>query len=104
MLSDNSGKMNKTFSNLESITDTLAASNISASVSNLKTSLEKTSSLLDNLNKGKGSAGQFLTNDTLYTNLTNSLESLNVLLKDMKTNPKRYVHFSVFGKKSTPSK
>ena len=43
-------------------------------------------------------------NDTLYTNLTNSLESLNVLLKDMKTNPKRYVHFSVFGKKSTPSK
>lgn len=104
MLSDNSGKMNKTFSNLESITDTLAASNISASVSNLKTSLEKASSLLDNLNKGKGSAGQFLTNDTLYTNLTNSLESLNVLLKDMKTNPKRYVHFSVFGKKSTPSK
>jgi phospholipid/cholesterol/gamma-HCH transport system substrate-binding protein len=96
--------MNKTFSNLELITDTLAASNISASVSNLKTSLEKTSSLLDNLNKGKGSAGQFLTNDTLYTNLTNSLESLNVLLKDMKTNPKRYVHFSVFGKKSTPSK
>jgi len=104
MLSDNSGKMNKTFSNLELITDTLAASNISASVSNLKRSLEKTSSLLDNLNKGKGSAGQFLTNDTLYTNLTNSLESLNVLLKDMKTNPKRYVHFSVFGKKSTPSK
>jgi phospholipid/cholesterol/gamma-HCH transport system substrate-binding protein len=104
MLSDNSGKMNKTFNNLESITDTLAASNISASVSNLKTSLEKASSLFDNLNKGKGSAGQFLTNDTLYTNLTNSLESLNVLLKDMKTNPKRYVHFSVFGKKNTPSK
>jgi phospholipid/cholesterol/gamma-HCH transport system substrate-binding protein len=104
MLSDNSGKMNKTFSNLESITDTLAASNISATVSNLKKSLEKTSSLVDNLNKGKGSAGKFLTNDTLYTNLTNSLENLNVLLKDMKANPKRYVHFSVFGKKSTPSK
>ena len=104
MLSDNSGKMNKTFSNLETITDTLAASNISASVSNLKSSLEKTATLMDNLNKGKGSAGQFLTNDTLYTNLTNSLESLNMLLKDMKANPKRYVHFSIFGKKSTPSK
>ena len=104
MLSDNSGKMNKTFSNLETITDTLAASNISASVSNLKSSLEKAATLMDNLNKGKGSAGQFLTNDTLYTNLANSLESLNVLLKDMKANPKRYVHFSVFGKKSVPSK
>ena len=104
MLSDNSGKMNKTFSNLEAITDTLAAADIYSSVSNLKASLEKSALLMDNLNKGKGSAGQFLTNDTLYTNLTNSLESLNVLLKDMKANPKRYVHFSVFGKKSTPSK
>ena len=104
MLSDNSGKMNKTFSNLEAITDTLAAADIYSSVSNLKASLEKSALLMDNLNKGKGSAGQFLTNDTLYTNLTNSLESLNVLLKDMKANPKRYVHFSVFGKKNTPSK
>jgi phospholipid/cholesterol/gamma-HCH transport system substrate-binding protein len=104
MLSDNSGKMNKTFSNLEAITDTLAAADIYSSVSNLKASLEKSALLMDNLNKGKGSAGQFLTNDTLYTNLTNSLESLNKLLKDMKSNPKRYVHFSVFGKKSTPSK
>jgi phospholipid/cholesterol/gamma-HCH transport system substrate-binding protein len=104
MLSDNSGKMNKTFSNLQTITDTLAAADISASVSNLKASLQKAALLMDNLNKGKGSAGQFLTNDTLYTNLTSSLESLNVLLKDMKANPKRYVHFSVFGKKDTPSK
>jgi phospholipid/cholesterol/gamma-HCH transport system substrate-binding protein len=104
MLSDNSGKMNSTFTNLKTITDTLAAADIYKSISNLKSSLEKASILMDNLNNGKGSAGQFLTNDTLYTNLTNSLESLNVLLQDMKVNPKRYVHFSVFGKKSTPPK
>lgn len=104
MLSDNSEKMSKTFSNLEAISDTIAAADLYKSVSNLKASLEKAALLMDNLNKGKGSAGQFLTNDTLYLNLTNSLESLNVLLKDMKSNPKRYVHFSVFGKKSTPSK
>ncbi len=104
MLSDNSGKMTKTFSNLETITDTLAAADLSATVSNLKISLEKAASLMDNLNKGKGSAGQFLTNDTLYANLSGSLENLNALLKDMKSNPKRYVHFSIFGKKSSPSK
>ena len=103
MLSDNSGKMSNTFSNLESITDTLAAADIYTSVSNLKASLEKAAIMMDNMNNGKGSAGQFLTNDSLYTNLTNSLESLNVLLQDMKANPKRYVHFSLFGKKSTPS-
>jgi len=104
MLSDNSEKMSSTFSNLETITDTLAAADIYKSVSNLKASLEKAALLMDNLNNGKGTAGQFLTNDTLYTNLTNSLESLNVLLQDMKANPKRYVHFSIFGKKSTPPK
>jgi len=103
MLSENSGKMSKTFSNLQSITDTLAAADIYTSVSNLKASLEKAALMMDNMNNGKGTAGQFLTNDTLYTNLTSSLQSLNVLLQDMKANPKRYVHFSIFGKKSAPS-
>ena len=95
--------MSSTFTNLEAITDTLAAADIYSSVMNLKTSLEKASIMMDNMNNGKGTAGQFLTNDSLYTNLNNSLESLNVLLVDMKANPKRYVHFSVFGKKSSPS-
>ena len=58
--------------------------------------------MMDNMNNGKGTAGQFFTNDLIYTNLNNSLESLNELLVDMKANPKRYVHFSVFGKKSSP--
>lgn len=104
MLSDNSGKMSKTFTNLETISDTLAAADIYKSVSNLKASLEKASNMMDNMNKGKGTAGQFLTNDTLYTNLTKSLESLNLLLQDLKANPKRYVHFSIFGKKNTVPK
>ena len=103
MLSENSDSMSKMFSNLESITDTLAAADIYSSVMNLKSSLEKSSIMIDNMNKGKGSAGQFLTNDTLYTNLTSSLGSLNELLLDMKVNPKRYVHFSLFGKKNIPA-
>ena len=103
MLSDNSSKMSSTFSNLESISDTLAAADIYNTVTNLKSGLERTAVLLENLNQGKGSAGQLLTNDSLYSNLSNSLASLNELLKDMKANPKRYVHFSIFGKKNIPS-
>jgi len=104
MLANNSVKMDKTFTNLESISDTLKAADIYGSVLNLKATLVKTSSLVENMNNGKGSAGKILTNDSLYVNLSNSLESLNLLLKDMKSNPKRYVHFSVFGKKAAPSK
>jgi len=101
MLSDNSGKFSKSVSNLESITDTLASADLYTSVTSLKNTLEKTSVLLGNLNEGKGTAGQLVTNDTLYNNLSASLESLNELLKDMKANPKRYVHFSLFGRKNS---
>ncbi len=80
MLSDNSASMGKTFSNLETITDSLAAADIYSSVMNLKTSLENASVMIDNLNNGKGTAGQLLTNDSLYTNLNNSLVSLNQTL------------------------
>lgn len=104
MLSENTGKLDKTFTNLKNVTDTLAAADIYTSVNNLKSSLEQASLMLENMNKGKGTAGQLLTNDTLYTNLTNSLGSLNLLLLDMKANPKKYVHFSLFGKKSTSPK
>lgn len=103
MLSENSASMSNTFNNLETITDTLASADIYSSVVNLKSSLEKTSNMLENLNDGKGSAGQFLTNDSMYTNLNKSLESLNLLLEDLKANPKKYVHFSLFGRKNSSS-
>ena len=40
-----------------------------------------------------------MNNDTLYTNLESATLQLDLLLEDMRVNPKRYVHFSVFGKK-----
>lgn len=103
MLSDNSEKIKNTLSNLESISDTLAAADLYSSVSNLKAGLEKITLLMDNINNGKGSAGQLMTNDSLFLNLNNSLSSLNSLLVDVKANPKRYVHFSMFGKKNKPA-
>jgi phospholipid/cholesterol/gamma-HCH transport system substrate-binding protein len=104
MLSDNSENMGGTFNNLKAITDTLAAADIYTTVSNLKSSLEKATVLMNKLNSGKGTAGQLLTSDSLYLNLNKSIESLNLLFQDMKANPKRYVHFSLFGKKSSPAK
>jgi phospholipid/cholesterol/gamma-HCH transport system substrate-binding protein len=104
MLADNSGKMGNAIGNLETISDTLAAADLYNTVMNLKATLEKTSLLMENMNKGKGTAGQLFTNDSLYINMTNSIGSLDLLLKDLKANPKRYVHFSLFGKKNQPSK
>ncbi len=102
MLAGNSEKFSSTFNSLGSIADTLAAADLYGSINNLKSSLERASSLLGNLNEGEGTAGKLMTNDSLYTNLSNSLGSLDQLLQDMRNNPKRYVHFSLFGKKNIP--
>ena len=104
MLSENSGKLGSTINNLKTISDTLAAADIYTTVTNLKATLERTSQLMDGMNKGKGTAGQLFTNDSLYINMNNSIASLDLLLKDLKANPKRYVHFSLFGKKNQPAK
>jgi phospholipid/cholesterol/gamma-HCH transport system substrate-binding protein len=100
MLSDNSNKLGNTINNLQTISDTLAAANIYATILKLKATLEKTSELMDGMNKGKGTAGQLFTNDSLYKNMNNSISNLDLLLKDLKANPNRYVHFSLFGKKN----
>jgi phospholipid/cholesterol/gamma-HCH transport system substrate-binding protein len=104
MLADNSGKMGDAVGNLKTISDTLAAADLYSTIMNLKSTLEKTALLMDSMNKGKGTAGQLFTNDSLYINMNNSIASLDLLLKDLKANPKRYVHFSLFGKKNTQAK
>jgi len=99
MLASSSGKIDRTVTNLQSITDSLSASGLYESLNKLKLTLEETRELLDGMNKGKGTAGKLITSDTLYRNLSSSLESLDNLLRDLKENPKKYVHFSVFGRK-----
>lgn len=100
MLADNTSRINKTLENLESVTDTLASADLYNTVTSLKGGLEKMTLLIDNINNGKGSVGQFITNDSLYLNLNRSLADLDLLIQDLKTNPKRYVHFSMFGRKN----
>lgn len=99
MLAEESDDISSTLKNIDNITDTLAAADIYNTIVNLKSSLQQTTLALEKINEGKGTAGQLISNDTLYSNLSNSLESLNILLTDVKANPKRYVHFSIFGKK-----
>jgi len=103
MLSDNSPKISNAVNNIEAISDTLVASDIYTTMANLRKSLKGTSEILESLNEGKGSAGQLLTNDSLYINLSGTLANLSLLLQDIKANPKKYVHFSLFGKKNIAS-
>lgn len=104
MLAENTEELNSTFTNLASISDSIAVSDLTTTINNLKTTLEGTITLLGNLNSGEGSAGQLLTDETLYNSLNETVTSLNLLLEDLNNNPRRYVHFSLFGKKDSKEK
>jgi phospholipid/cholesterol/gamma-HCH transport system substrate-binding protein len=66
---------------------------------NMEVASEQLKSILSNLEEGNGSAGKLLNDDALYTELLHSSEALEALLTDLKDHPKKYVHFSLFGRK-----
>ena len=68
----------------------------------LTQNLDQINKVLVQLEHGQGTAGKLLNDPELYNNLSNATKELEELLRDVKENPKRFVHFSVFGKKSDP--
>ncbi len=86
--------------NLSKVSDTIVNSNIGGIMRRAEQTLVSVNSLLDGIDKGKGSLGKFINDDAMYNNLTNVSKELEELLREMKLNPKRFVHFSLFGKKA----
>ena len=68
-------------------------------IATLETSLNNIQQITTALNEGNGTVGMLLKDTTLYSKLNETCEAANALLEDLKENPKRYVHFSVFGNK-----
>lgn len=68
-------------------------------IGSLEASLTNIQNITAALSNGEGTAGLLLKDSTLYYKLNNTTEAATLLLEDLKENPKRYVHFSVFGKK-----
>lgn len=101
---NNNEKLNSILSNVKNISDSIAKSNITTAINNASKSLNDVSVILNKINEGKGSLGMLIHNDSLYVNLDRSARDLDSLLIDMKENPNRYVHFSVFGRKDKKNK
>lgn len=82
--------------------DSLNALKISEAVATTQKSLEGLQRIMQGIEKGQGSMGKLLKDDSLYTNLNRSVADLDKLLIDFRLAPKRYVNISVFGGKKTP--
>ncbi len=107
MLSDNKENLTKTTDNLKTISanfskvsDQLASANIEEAVNNLEKTLATVNNLMSDIQNGQGSMGKLMKDEKLYNNLEGVSREMELLLADFKQNPKRYVHFSIFGKKN----
>jgi phospholipid/cholesterol/gamma-HCH transport system substrate-binding protein len=91
-------------SNLNQISDSLAKADLLQTVNNAKETLSQATHILEKINKGEGTIGMLVNDDKLYKNLEQSSKDLDILFQDLKENPGRYVHLSLFGKKDKSSK
>lgn len=98
-IKNNNQQISSAIHNVSTMTDTLAAANLSKTISTTQRALQNFEQITDKINKGKGTMGMLINNDSLYKQLEGSSRNLTLLLEDMKAHPSRYVHFSVFGKK-----
>ena len=109
ILSKQESNINQTFDNLaqasvnlNQISDSLSQANLKGMVTQFETAASSLNSILKSMEQGEGSIGKLIHDDALYNNLEASTKEVELLIKDLKEHPKRYVHFSLFGKKDTP--
>lgn len=86
-------------SNLNSFSDSLKDARLKATVAQANKTMADLDETITKINKGKGSMGKLINEDSLYVHLDKTIKDLDKVFLDMKERPSRYVHFSVFGKK-----
>jgi phospholipid/cholesterol/gamma-HCH transport system substrate-binding protein len=94
---NNNQKISTIVANFEQISDQTAKANIGQTLINANQAVKDLQQVISKINAGEGSIGLLINDKKLYDNLAQSAENLDKLMIDLKANPKRYVHFSVFG-------
>jgi phospholipid/cholesterol/gamma-HCH transport system substrate-binding protein len=106
LIDTNKQKLNNTLTNFDKVSldlskmsGALAEADLKKTIQDLQKTVNNFNDVLASVEKGEGSMGKLLKDEKLYNNLEGASKQLEQLLEDMKLNPKRYVHFSLFGKK-----
>lgn len=95
-LKQNEENINNIMANFSSISDSLAKIEFAKTMASVDKAMKDMAAISDKINRGEGSMGMLINNDTLYIELEKSSRELNLLLEDIRLNPKKYVRFSVF--------
>lgn len=92
-------KLNHIGDNFITISDNLSQTDYNALLQKIDYTLGNISLMTDKLNRKDNTLGLLINDSTLYNNLNNTMFNAASLLEDLKSHPKRYVHFSLFGRK-----
>jgi len=103
-LRNNNENITMILDNVAFITDSIAASNVTQTINNASIAFRDAALIMEKIEKGEGSIGQLVNNDSLYFHLESSARNLDRLLMDIEEHPGRYVHVSVFGGQDKDSK
>jgi phospholipid/cholesterol/gamma-HCH transport system substrate-binding protein len=98
-LKESNEVINKILQNASDLSDTLIASDISATIENAKESLKEVNLILYDIQHGDGTLTHLIKDSTMYYSVNIMLEEATRLIENIKTEPKRYVQFSIFGGK-----
>lgn len=98
-LNEVSPQLTTILDNFDQVSDSLAKADIASTINNANQAIEEVKVLIEKVNNGEGSVGALMNDEGVAKKLEASINSLDDLLKDLKAHPKRYVHFSLFGKK-----
>lgn len=103
-LEDNNAHISNSLKNMSALSDSLSQADIKKMLENANLALLQMKEAMEKVNNGTGTMSKMLNDSSLYTNLNQSAIDLDLLLKDMKEHPKRYVHFSIWGGKDKEEK
>lgn len=92
-------KANNVFDNTETLTANLAAVDVASTMRQVDQTIANVQQLTAKLNSKEGSLGLLMNDTQLYDNLNSTMRNADSLVIDLRQHPKRYVHFSVFGRK-----
>lgn len=92
-------KANGVLDNTNRLTANLVSLDVQGTLNRVNQTLESAHQFTEKLNSNQGSLGLLMNDTKLYDNLTSTMSHADSLVIDLKAHPKRYVHFSVFGRK-----
>ena len=95
-LKDNNQKINNILTNFSQVSDSLAKARIPATIGQINKAVSDIDNAVNKINRGEGTLGLLLNDKKLYQEVEKAARDLNLLLEDIKANPKKYVKVSVF--------